>query len=40
MEHTVQMSGGSWPTYNKEVVAKHLGAFTAFINSINVEKLT
>jgi len=32
MKHTIQKSGGKWPTSNKEIIAKHLRAFTTFIN--------
>jgi hypothetical protein len=40
MKNTIQKSGGKWPTSNKELIAKHIGAFTTFINSIDFEKLT
>jgi hypothetical protein len=39
MIHTVQMSGVTWPTSNKELIPKYLAAFTTFINSIGFNKL-
>jgi hypothetical protein len=40
MIHTIQMSRGTWPTSNKELIAKYQGAFTTFINSLDFNKLT
>jgi hypothetical protein len=30
----IERSGGTWPTCNKDLIAKHLKAFTNFINSM------
>ena len=40
LKHAIQMSGETWPTSNKDLIAKYLGAFTTFINSIDFDKLT
>ena len=32
MKHTIQMSGGTWPTSNKDLIVKYLGAFTTSKN--------
>ena len=40
LKHAIQMSGGTWPASNKDLIAKYLGAFTTFINSIDFDKLT
>ena len=39
MKHKIKKSGGTWPTTNKELIAKHLSAFTNFISSIDFDKL-
>jgi hypothetical protein len=40
MKQTIQKRGGKWPTSNKELIEKHLKAFTMFIISIDFDKLT
>jgi hypothetical protein len=40
MKHTVEMCGGTWPTANREVIAKYLRDFTTFIDSTDFDKLT
>ena len=38
-DSVLPLSGGTWPTSNKDLIAKHLGAFTTFIKSIDFDKL-
>ena len=40
MKQTIQKSGGKWPIPNKDLIAKHLRAFTTLLNSIDFDKLT
>ena len=38
MKRRIKKSGGTWPTTNKVLIAKHLSAFTNFISSIDFDK--
>jgi hypothetical protein len=40
LETSHKQCGGTWPTSNKDLIAKYLGAFTTFITSIDFESLT
>jgi len=40
MIQRIKKSGGTWPTTNKDLVAKYLRAFTNFNNSIDFDTLT
>jgi hypothetical protein len=39
LKHQIKTSGGTWPTTNKELVAKYSHAFTRFIKSVDFYKL-
>ena len=39
MKNQIQASGGTWPTTNRDLVAKYLQAFLRFIKSIDFTKL-
>jgi hypothetical protein len=39
MQHQIQTSGGTWPTNNRDLVAKYSHAFTRFIKSVDFCKL-
>jgi hypothetical protein len=39
MKRKIKMSGGTWPTSNKDLIEKYLKAFTSFINSMDFDKL-
>jgi hypothetical protein len=39
MKHKIKMSGGTWPSSNKDLIQKYLRAFTTFIKSIDFDKL-
>jgi hypothetical protein len=40
MKRKIEMSGGTWPTSDKDLKAKYLRAFTTFINLIDFHKLS
>jgi hypothetical protein len=40
MKRNIKMSGGTWPTSNKDLIDKYLRAFTTFIHSIDFDKLS
>jgi hypothetical protein len=40
MKRNIEVSGGTWPTANKDLIAKYLRAFTTFINSTDFDKLS
>jgi len=39
LKYLIKASGGTWPTTNSDLVAKHSHAFSRFIKSIDFEKL-
>jgi hypothetical protein len=39
LEKNITAGGGSWPTTNSELVAKHLEAFSLFVKSIDFNNL-
>jgi len=39
MKHQLKTSGGTWPTNNRELVAKYSHTITRFIKSIDFYKL-
>jgi histone acetyltransferase (RNA polymerase elongator complex component) len=39
MKHQIEVSGGTWPTTNRDLIAKYLQAFVRFIKSIDFNKL-
>jgi hypothetical protein len=38
MGNNIQISGGTWPPSEEDLITKHLKPFTTFINSIDFEK--
>jgi hypothetical protein len=40
MKRNIEMSGGTLPTSNKDLIPKYLRVFTTFINSIDFDKLS
>jgi hypothetical protein len=39
MKYQIKTSGETWPTTNRELVAKYLHAFTRFIKSVDFYRL-